>query len=759
MKLPELIVDGKVLPLGKRIGRGGEGDVYLTADGKHAVKFYTVKDPSTREGKVRAMVEKRLSSTSSLVAFPLAIARSRDGAFAGFLMNLVIGHKPLFEIYSPGARKKNFPRADYRFLVRAAANTARAVGAVHNANCVIGDINHSGILISDKAIAALIDADSFQFSDGRQQFYCKVGVPEYTPPELQGKKLSETLRTQQHDAFGLAIVVFQMLCMGRHPFVGTYSQGEMPIERAIREYRFAYSLTRSVGMTPPPGAVRLSDFPKAIGEAFETAFSQNKTRPSAETWINLLTDLEKSLQKCKDNELHYYPSTAPECIWCRMENKLGIMLFLPDFSHVKTDSKFHPKDSFNLNALWAAIESIPVIADIAPVLPTFNLEPSAEAVAYKKEGQFVKIWAVVLTVASIALQCFFPNYYFVWGAIGLFGLYKLSTRSARIVNLEERLADYNNNWGQAVADWQAKCGLYELQALKKNLINAKHAYEQLAQERAHKLSVYQASRREDQLYRYLENFPIRSNKIKGIGPARQASLASYGIDTAAECTWENLLRVPGFGPKNSMPLNTWREKLKSRFVYNDQLNDADKYQLQLIDSDLQNKATQIKAILLSGASNLSALSTKVRKLSAMPNAEIIELYKNRCQLEVDIEFLGGDVAALMLGAPAKSKVPTIQSLPSVSERDVYNHFGSTYSGKGDALQRKHHVQSCRIDYQTSSVRGTVEGINPRPYNVAVELDEKHTNKISAASCSCALGRSCEHSAALLLHAIRTGVLI
>ncbi len=279
MKVPELIADGKPLPLGKRIGRGGEGDVYLVNDGTlRAVKFYTISDPTTRELKIKSMVENRLSAKTTLAAFPLATASLRDGRFAGFLMNLVSGHKPLYEIYSPGARKKNFPRADYRFLVRAASNIARAVGSVHQADCVIGDINHSGILVSDKATAALIDADSFQYSDGNRQFLCKVGVPEYTPPELQGKKLSETVRTREHDAFGLAIVIFQMLCMGRHPFVGTYSQGEMPIERAIREHRFAYSLRRNSGMTPPPGAVLISDVPKNIAHAVEVAVGTRRDR-------------------------------------------------------------------------------------------------------------------------------------------------------------------------------------------------------------------------------------------------------------------------------------------------------------------------------------------------------------------------------------------------------------------------------------------------------------------------------------------------
>ena len=157
---------------------------------------------------------------------------------------------------------------------------------------MIGDINHSGILISDRAEATLIDADSFQIIEGSQHYLCRVGVPEYTPPELQGKKLGEVVRTVDHDAFGLAVIIFQLLCMGRHPFSGAYSSGEMLIERAIREYRFVYSKRRSAGMSPPPGSVDFGMFPTDVRESFEAAFSPSTKRPSAEHWVRVLTSLE-----------------------------------------------------------------------------------------------------------------------------------------------------------------------------------------------------------------------------------------------------------------------------------------------------------------------------------------------------------------------------------------------------------------------------------------------------------------------------------
>ena len=190
--------DGSRLKLGTRIGRGGEGEIYaIDGTTDRAAKFYTVKDKAGREAKVRKMISNGFSNKSQLIAFPITSLFDGAGRFVGFTMQRVNGHKPLHELYSPGARKAEFPKADYRFLVRTAANIARAVASAHVASCIIGDINHSGILISDKATATLIDADSFQIIDGATRYLCKVGVPEYTPPELQGQRLNSVVRTSK----------------------------------------------------------------------------------------------------------------------------------------------------------------------------------------------------------------------------------------------------------------------------------------------------------------------------------------------------------------------------------------------------------------------------------------------------------------------------------------------------------------------------------------------------------------------------------
>jgi DNA-binding helix-hairpin-helix protein with protein kinase domain len=612
MTPPSLIVDGVNVQLGKRIGRGGEGEVFaLENDLDRALKVYTATDNHQQEAKIASIVNRKIAQQSNLVAFPLAIARHSDGRFAGFVMKRVNGHKPLFELYSPGARKKHFPRADFRFLVRTAANVCRAVASVHKTGCVIGDINHSGILISDEAKVALIDADSFQFIDGVNKFLCRVGVPEYTPPELQGKKLSGVIRTANHDAFGLAVVIFQLLFMGRHPFVGAFAKGDMPMERAIFENRFVYSLKRDVGMTRPPGAASLADFPRDIAEAFEQAFSPNaERRPNAEVWINILVKLESSVVQCSSDGLHYYPQEAAECPWCRMENKLGMLLFLPTFSN-RAVSDYDPgASSFKLAVAWAAIEQVvlPDPKQLQPAVPSFEYTPSELAKRAKHKVLKSKAIGIAVLVLAAVLCICRPGFWFVWAALACFGFYKFAISFLKIES-EKLLVDKyfrsKEQLEEAIEVWRTRCGITQAMALKASLNEARVQFINLEREKQLRMSLYGPTREASQLVKYLEGHEIRKAKIRNIGLARQTALASYGIETALDITEAKVLEVAGFGLNNMIPLIEWRKSLEKAFVYDPKTNDMDIQELQKVTFEVDQKGSHLRKALASGATDLA----------------------------------------------------------------------------------------------------------------------------------------------------------
>ena len=87
------------------------------------------------------------------------------------------------------------------------------------------------VSVGDDALVTLMDTDSFQVRDPQNGviYRCHVGTPEYTPSELQGRDFASVDRAPEHDLFGLAVLIFQLLMEGTHPFAGTFQgRGEPP---------------------------------------------------------------------------------------------------------------------------------------------------------------------------------------------------------------------------------------------------------------------------------------------------------------------------------------------------------------------------------------------------------------------------------------------------------------------------------------------------------------------------------------------------
>jgi len=631
-----ILIDQRRVRLGSRLGKGGEGEVYsLDHDESHAVKLYTVSDLVEREQKVEVMIRSGMAQQAPQVAFPLSVVRDDAGKFAGFLMKNVLEHKPLHELYSPGSRKIHFPQADYRFLVRTAQNISKAIASVHAIGCVIGDINQSSILVSKAATVALIDSDSFQVMSGSQTFFCRVGVPEYTPPELQGVPLAKIPRTANHDAFGLAIVIFQLLFMGRHPYVGSVRRGEIPtLYDSIREFRFVYSEQRDVGMSKPPGTPALSAFPKGMGSAFEAAFGRETSdaRPTAQQWIDILGTLEESLVQCDGQKLHWHPAEASECPWCSMEAELGATLFIPLIPAAERSTHaFDPgAGGFNLTAVWQHIAAFPQSTiRWLPRLPTTDLQPS-------KATRFAR-WRGRPYLDKLKRQYF----------------------------------EVEQKWLAALSAWRTRTGVAAIEAMLEELRNARSAYENLGAEEKAQLRAYERERRARQLQAYLDKFEIRRANIRGVGTAEEVSLASFGIETAANVIEGRLLHLPVFSHGDTSGLLSWRRRLEKQFVYDTKENDLDRVEIARIRAEIESKAATLRRLLLAGRTNLDNAANRVSALLANKDAELTRLHDIRAQLRADLQHLGIDLKTLVALAANSTQLVTTatqlrQTLPSAS---------------------------------------------------------------------------------------------
>ena len=324
---------GEQIELGEKIGVGAEGEVF-EVDGRAGLVAKVYYQPPAEEKAEKLLVLTRLRSEKLLkfAGWPVDVLyQSPGGRIAGFVMKRIIQAEEVHTLHSPKSRLDKFPQASWAFLLYVAANFARAVATIHEHGFVIGDVNPKNTLVTRKATVYLLDCDSFQVTAEGKTYRCEGGFPEYTPPELHGVAFREVDRKQEHDNFGLAVVIFQLLFLGRHPYSGRYlGSGEMPLERSIKEGRFAYG--EDAGgreMRQPPGAPVLEVVSPALIGLFRRAFLSPSAgeRPRALEWIESLESLAKSLRKCGVHSGHQYYGELTACPWCEIEVRARVRLF------------------------------------------------------------------------------------------------------------------------------------------------------------------------------------------------------------------------------------------------------------------------------------------------------------------------------------------------------------------------------------------------------------------------------------------------
>lgn len=323
---------GKAVVLGSLVGSGGEGDVYILdgSGGKMVAKIYKNVMSSDKVKKLMCMVRMSNQELAKIAAWPQALIRAHDGGPVGVVMPRVSGANEVHELYSPLQRNVKYPTADWRFLVRVAKNCAGAFESLHRSGVVVGDVNQGNLFVDNRSLVTFIDCDSFQIECDGAVYVCEVGVPHFTPPELQKVKLRDVARNVNHDAFGLAILMFHLLFMGRHPFAGRYSgSGDFTIESAIKNGWFAYSKEMNrTPVTQPPNTLGLDDVTPTIACLFERAFSlPGDRRPSAREWWDALTEFEGVLCRCDDVPGHVFYRHKTRCPWCAIEQAGGPNLF------------------------------------------------------------------------------------------------------------------------------------------------------------------------------------------------------------------------------------------------------------------------------------------------------------------------------------------------------------------------------------------------------------------------------------------------
>jgi DNA-binding helix-hairpin-helix protein with protein kinase domain len=660
MTVQEIVIGKDRVSVAELIGKGGEGEVYaIKGHSGLAVKIYNTSLRAKREDKVRAMVGEGLAVKTDLVAYPGDVVSDRRGNFLGFVMRLVSGYRPVHELYSPKSRQCHFPKADYRFILYGAMNVARAVGKVHQTRCVIGDLNHSGVLVAQDATVALIDADSFQFSLNGKSYPCVVGVPDFTPPELHGKNLASVQRTIEHDNFGLAIAIFHLLFMGRHPYAGRYNGPDISMGDAIAQNRFAYSHTRQAQTqtTPPPGSLTLDMFPDVISRAFEKAFGLSPgARPTALDWIHALSFLEGSLNHCSKVKTHYYPSNVGGCVWCKLTGNSGFDMF-PDLTTVEPNI---PTDERGTEQAIREILAFrfPTVADLLPAVATPRGASNSLRVARSgKRGR--ALLGLLMMGGAVAGFIYAAPAWFMWIGLAIWGWVIFSDREVESGPFQQAFKDADERVQRELNTFVQRNGMTEVMKVRGDLDAAIAAYKGHDETLARELMVMKSNRESRQRQAYLDRFSIRRANISGIGPAKTATLISFGIETAADVNQNAVLRVPGFGDVMTGKLVAWRRGHESQFKYDRTPNAQDVADERALRGRFAAEKAKLESTIRNGLGILGNAKARLDALAAKARSDraLTDALAARAQAEQDLRDLGVSVpastVALMVTLPPR----------------------------------------------------------------------------------------------------------
>jgi len=555
---------------GREIGSGGEGRVLEVND--HALlvaKIYTTLPDSEKTDKLRTMLAMRNDSIEAYTAWPQDLLHGQDQRVTGFTMKKLSGYVPLHMVFSPMDRKKRFPDKGYNFLVHVARNLAGAFMKLHGAGLVVGDVNEGNILINGSGIVCFIDCDSFQIrkTDGNGYFYCDVGIPRYTPPELLKEQSFEGIaRSTNTDNFSLAILIFQLLFLGRHPFAGkNTTQKDIDEETAIKTHEFAYSLKKKrKKLLPPNDSMQLEDLPDPVVALFHQAF-EDKTRPTAAQWLAALEQLLADMATCSLTKLHTYPSTMAACPWCRFRKERGILFFLDD-SYLHATNLLSDIDAFVNGFKTEHLE----IERLQQPFLFRDLTVAAPEAYFRQRAKMIQAGVVFSVVAGLVLA-FFQPLFLLLCFFGPYAVYHYSPwrreLEAEIARRKKEHATLERLLREKIAEHDHPGDLLHYERGLEQLERGVATYRQLPEITEHKRQEMEEAVYNEQLSYYLACFKLEHHEIPAIGDVRKKSLIQHGILSAAEVGMLAHTKVPGIGPRNYQVLLSWQRQVASNFLY------------------------------------------------------------------------------------------------------------------------------------------------------------------------------------------------
>lgn len=309
------------LTIEKRLGGGGQGEVFLAYDSKNArfvVKWY-FKEQATEAQKraISDLISKQpKGEEGKRFIWPLDIVTASDNTapdFFGYLMAL-IDRKRFSELGD--VQSKRMPQPDIATLCKICAQAAQSYRQLHLAGYCYRDIS-AGNLMFDPKIGDVLICDNDNVGVNNTTESQVLGTWEYMAPEVILKANKPSTLTDLHS---LAVLFFNMW-MWHHPFHGDMESKirswDIPAKRKIyaEEPVFIFDPQNNANYPNDPDyktvRTRWQACPPLLKDIFTAAFVDGlrspEKRPRELDWFNCFVRMKDNVIGC--------PSCGANNIW------------------------------------------------------------------------------------------------------------------------------------------------------------------------------------------------------------------------------------------------------------------------------------------------------------------------------------------------------------------------------------------------------------------------------------------------------------
>ncbi len=327
---------GREYRLGPHVEGAGDG-IYSVPLSREIVAMIhgDGSDLAVRERKIEAMLKLPPALPDIVedgerfvrIAWPVASLHDKSRGYAGFLMPAIDmqATSPLASVLKEDqARVEGLPTS-LGAKINLAARLAVAITELHQLDHRAVHLSPANLRFHRQSLhLAVIGCERFSIRAARERFAPDSGAGgialDYLAPEFQGKPIP-TGNEEAQDRFALAVLVFELLNFGIHPFDGIPTGDAVPagIPGRIARNCYAYGATPHPDLEPLPDSGHLA-MPKELRSLFDRAFAAHGgARPPAQEWSTWLQfyaiPSNNCVVVCGTNASHHHFADLP-CAAC-----------------------------------------------------------------------------------------------------------------------------------------------------------------------------------------------------------------------------------------------------------------------------------------------------------------------------------------------------------------------------------------------------------------------------------------------------------